>query len=873
MNEKIDDFENIEDIFPLSDIQMGMIYESLVPGTASVYYNQSIIPITDKNFDFERFKWAVSLLVEKHPMLRTGFNFEDSEEPVQVVYKKIELDIEHYDLCRHEPAAQEDYIKSCLRREREKFFDISAVKPLWRIRIFQTAENKIYFAWLNHHAIHDGWSFATFMTELNNTYLRLHTEPHFVPGQLKSTYKDFIIDQVIEKRNITTIEFWKNELADYKRFEIPGRVGVPGTAKSKKISIVEKLGSQAFENLKGIVKKYNISLRHICFAAYVYTLYMVSYENDFVVGIVTHNRPECEDGDKIIGCFLNEVPVKVSIPAELKWIDFIFMIDRKLIQLTEYNKLSLFEIARITAENIPGKNPFFDTIFNYTDFHIFNRMDRSLISEISEISENTSPLSDNTQIETNTPLDFSVDISGLPLLTVSFFDNMLTTGMGRKLCHYFINIIDRFGTEIECFASKEAIMSNEEKEKILYQFNNSEADFPPRKTIPQLFAEQVNQTPGAVALTAADPRTCPILSYAQLNKNSGCLASRLKEQGIIPDDIIGIMVERSTGMIIGILGILIAGGAYLPIEPTLPKERIDYMLKESAAKLLLTAPEIEYFSKECVFNSHHSAFITHHLNPSNLAYVIYTSGSTGKPKGVLNIHANIVRIAKNTDCLTVTPADRILQMSNYAFDGSVFDIYGALLNGAALVLTNKETTTSVELLAGIIKREQVTVFLVTTALFNILIDLEKESCKNVRKILFGGERVSVEHTRKALEYLGKEKIIHAYGPTESTVYASYYPVNEIHSDATLIPIGKPLSNTVIYINDKNKHLTYIGVKGEIYIGGQGIARGYLNNPELTADRFKRNAISQWSFVNGKFQTDNNPLNLTNDQCPMTNDYF
>ncbi|HLP59354.1 MAG TPA: condensation domain-containing protein, partial [Candidatus Deferrimicrobium sp.] len=596
MNEKIDDLDNIEDIFPLSDIQMGMIYESLIPGTASVYYNQAVIPFKDKNFDFERFKWAVSLLVDKHPMLRTGFNFEDSEEPVQVVYKKIPLDIEYHDLCRTEPSTREDYIKSCLQREREKFFDIAGSEPLWRIRIFQTTGENIYFTWINHHAIHDGWSFASFMTELNNTYLRLQTEPHFVPAQLKSTYKNFIIDQVIEKKNVKTVEFWKNELSAYKRFEIPGGVS-ESIGKSKKISIIKELGVPTLEKLVGISKKYNISLRHICFAAYVYTLYMVSYENDFVVGLVTHNRPECEDGDKIMGCFLNEVPVRLSIPAQLKWIDYIRLIDRKLIQLTGYNKLSLFEIARITGENTPGKNPFFDTIFNYTDFHIFNRMDRSLLAEIgTNGSKNISALSDSTQIETNTPLDFSVDISGVPLLTVSFFDAALTTEMVEKLCRYFMNIIQRFSADTGGVARKEDIMGCEEREKILYKFNQTTADFPRDKTIHQLFEEQVEKAPDRIALVGAGPRVCPAfsvqLTYRQLNEQSNHLAWVLQEKGVQADNIVGIQVERSLEMIIGLFGILKSGGAYLPIDPGYPQERIDYMLKDSNAKILINKSEI-----------------------------------------------------------------------------------------------------------------------------------------------------------------------------------------------------------------------------------------------------------------------------------------
>ncbi|MGD2088698.1 MAG: amino acid adenylation domain-containing protein, partial [Candidatus Aminicenantes bacterium] len=221
----------------------------------------------------------------------------------------------------------------------------------------------------------------------------------------------------------------------------------------------------------------------------------------------------------------------------------------------------------------------------------------------------------------------------------------------------------------------------------------------------------------------------------------------------------------------------------------------------------------------------------------NLAYIIFTSGTTGKPKGVMTTHYNVTRVVKNTNYIEINPLDRILQLSNYAFDGSVFDIFAAFLNDASLVLLRREEVLAAERLAGIIKRQAITVFFVTTALFNTLVDLEIECFANIRNVLFGGERVSVEHSRKALEYLGKHRIIHVYGPTETTVYATYYFIDTIDDCAGTIPIGKPIANTTAYILDKNFNLVPVGVSGEIYIGGYGLARGYLNRTELTAERF------------------------------------
>ncbi|HLP58561.1 MAG TPA: amino acid adenylation domain-containing protein, partial [Candidatus Deferrimicrobium sp.] len=335
--------------------------------------------------------------------------------------------------------------------------------------------------------------------------------------------------------------------------------------------------------------------------------------------------------------------------------------------------------------------------------------------------------------------------------------------------------------------------------------------------------------------TRTNPDHRMFITNCQLNEQAGRLAGWLIDKGVRVNDIIAMVMERSCEMITGILGILKSGGAYLPIDPSYPQERIDYMLKDSGAKIKIG----NHFP---VSNSLKIASALPHFpasNSANLAYIIYTSGSTGKPKGVLTQHFNVLRVVKNTNYIEIVPRDRLLQLSNYAFDGSVFDIYGALLNGAALLLIGNETVSAVDRLAETIRRQQITVFFVTTALFNVLVDFEMASLKNVRKILFGGERVSVEHAGKALSYLGKGKIIHVYGPTETTVYASYFFVDEIAGTAPTIPIGKPLANTMIYILDTNMNPSPIGVSGEIYIGGKGTARGYLNNPELTAEKFDR----------------------------------
>lgn len=417
----------------------------------------------------------------------------------------------------------------------------------------------------------------------------------------------------------------------------------------------------------------------------------------------------------------------------------------------------------------------------------------------------------------------------------------------ERIASHFTHLLHQLVLNVDFPVTEIDILSKEEKERILYEFNDITTTYPRDKTIPELFEESVARAPHSTALVFGDH----VSTYRRLTETSNRLAVVLRNKGLGLDTIVGIIAEHSIEMIIGILGILKAGGAYLPIDPDYPEDRVNYMLKDSSTELLVTTGNLvkesekvkkwegEIFFIEGFLDSPSPLTFSPSplLNPQSLAYVIYTSGTMGKPKGTLTTHINAIRVVKKTNYIDLNRRDRLLQLSNYAFDGSVFDIFGALLNGAALIMFRRGKILTAERVVEVIERDCVTVFFVTTAFFNTLVDLEIESLKNVRKILFGGEKISPEHSGKALEYLGKGRLIHVYGPTETTVFATYYFIEHIDETLRTVPIGKPIANTTAYILDKYLKPVPIGVTGEIYIGGEGVARGYLNNPELTAERF------------------------------------
>ncbi|WP_131809354.1 non-ribosomal peptide synthetase [Mycobacteroides immunogenum] len=341
----------------------------------------------------------------------------------------------------------------------------------------------------------------------------------------------------------------------------------------------------------------------------------------------------------------------------------------------------------------------------------------------------------------------------------------------------------------------------------------------------QLFVQCVGRHPQHVAVRLRDEA----LTYTQLHAHAESMAARLLQLGVRPGDTVALSTVRSVQMVVGIWAILRIGGTYVPIDPALPPRRIQAILRESGARVCLTAAMIRVEDDDGELSE-----LPPLGPPLAPAYVMYTSGSTGTPKGIAIAHHCVTRTVISPNYVAITPEDNVLQLVNYAFDGSVFDIFGALLNGATLVLSHHDDATNPERLASVIDEYAVTVALITTALFNAYVDIDPAIFAPLRKVLFGGERASAAHVNRALNRLGPGKLVNVYGPTEATVFTTTHTVDEPLDE---VPIGKPLPDTRLYVLDSACRPTAAGVPGELYIGGEGIGYGYWRNPRLTSQRF------------------------------------
>ncbi len=862
--------ENIADIYPMTDIEKGIAFYYLKHSGAGVYHDQFVYTLRYPDFDLPRMEKVLALMMAKHAILRTSFNMGDYDQPVNLVYKHLPLPLEYVDLSQQETTQQQEFILACKQADRKKPFNVSH-PPLWRMTFFSLAKDHILVLFIFHHAILDGWSVASLITEINNLYLKLEFEPSFQPEPLDCSYKDAVISEIVEKQRAQAVTFWKKELADYNRLDIFETVKSDVIAETMK-SIRYDLGAELLEKLKTAAKNNNTSLKNIIFAAYIYLMNILSNEADVVVGNVSNNRPVKPDGDKVLGCFLNTVPVRVLVPQGKSWREFICLIEEKMLELRHYERMPLFEIARVIGEKSKDKNPIFDTLLNYRDFHVVKDI---LIGPIKPVAEAKPILTIPRSEDTNTLFDFEVDVTrDRLLLEPKFRALVMDSRTVEKSCLYFERIILQFINHPDALMSKNAIIPDAEKLQLLYEYNRTETPYASHKTMHQLFEEQVLRTPERVAVIDKDG--IYQWTYQQLNSRANQLAHLLRKQGLTPAGLVAVMMDRSIHAVMALLGILKAGGAYVPMEPYLPDERIRKITESLAIQSILTNEaqllKVGRIVQTLPLLAH--VFCLDFLDPSaselctgkelfgpqdikreavdnlpptskseDISYIIFTSGSTGTPKGVVETHRPVINVIEWVNkTFHVGYPDKLLFVASLSFDLSVYDIFGILATGACLRVVAAEDIKNPSTLLHIIMTEAITFWDSAPAALQQLVPFFHEVATYphpsvLRLVFLSGDWIPVTMPDALRDAFTGVKVISLGGATEATVWSNYYPIDIVDPSWPSIPYGNPIQNARYYILDAHLEVCPFRVPGDLFIGGQCLALEYINDAQLSAYKF------------------------------------
>ncbi|TCK55875.1 non-ribosomal peptide synthase protein (TIGR01720 family)/amino acid adenylation domain-containing protein [Flavobacterium sp. 90] len=816
--------ENIEDIYPMSDIQKGMVILSTLNPEAGVYHDQFVFQIP--TVDLILFKKTFSKLIEKHQSLRTRFDLTSYDEEIQIVEKEVDFSIDYQNIQNLDADKQDALINEIMISERQNPFNMES-GLLWRISLFEINSTSTIFLFQFHHAILDGWSVASLNTELFRMYRELETTSEIKLEKLKSNYRDSVIEELYEKNNADMINFWKEELEDYKRLDIFKN-------QAENINLTKVYNFDFKHKLQEKCRIDGISVKTVLYAAFVYALKIINFEEDFVIGMVTNNRPVVEDGDKILGCFLNTIPVRNRLQEhnDLTWSTYFKNTEKQLNSLKSKERLTLYEISKITNEKTIEGAPFFDVLYNYVDFHIYNELQLEKDETYSQAQQQD--LNIESFETTNTAFDLNVNLSGNGLTLGYKLKRSLKSDVSVVQIHDYITQILAIYLDAPDTKLSNTTFVSETELALLKGFNATDIRYESDKTILDLFASSVQNYSAEVAVSYQDAT----LSYKDLDIRTGQLANYLVDRyGVKHNDLVGIKLERSSNMLVAILGILKSGGAYVPVDTNYPEERLEYIKSDSGYKVCIDEAFIKAFEIEK--DNYSREVIGAKVLGSNLAYAIYTSGSTGNPKGVLNDHNGLYnRLLWMRDDLKISSADVILQKTPYTFDVSVWELLMPSVTGCKLVFAQPDGHKDPAYLLDLIQDSQVSILHFVPSMLGIFLEeLDPEKCTSLKHVVCSGEAlpaVMVEEFKQKLPWV---RLHNLYGPTEAAIDVTSIDLTDVNTEESGVTIGKPVANTKIYIVDKNLSLQPVGVPGELLIEGVQVARGYLNRPELTAEKF------------------------------------
>ncbi|WP_230639896.1 non-ribosomal peptide synthetase [Bacillus velezensis] len=828
----------IQDIYPLSFMQEGMLFHSLLDHDSRAYFEQAVFTISGK-LDRERFQKSIDTVFERYDIFRTTFIHKNVAKPRQVVLKNRPSRVQFHDISHLDEKAQDKYADRFRKEDKDKGFDLQS-DPLMRVSILKKAPERYVCIWSHHHIVMDGWCFGIVMKEFLMIYQSLGDGrlPSLEPVQPYGKYIKWLMKQDRKEAEI----FWKTRLADLEQTaSLPKKSAEPNGELEQAVFTISE---EQTNELKNIAARAGATLNTVFQALWGILLHRVSRCDDAVFGSVVSGRPSDLAGvEKMVGLFINTIPVRVK-SGSFSFLELVRHLQQETLQAEAYSYYPLYDIQ---AQS-PLKQALFDHIIVFE-----NVPAQREIENVSQAGSFDFAVEDFTMEEvTNYGCSIKV-IPGNSLYIRLKFDTGIYDDVFMKNIETFLrHMVNSVISDPEIGASEIALLDACEARSMMDAFNHTEAVEPPAPTLHGLFARRAALSPHRPALRFPGG----MLTYAELDQYTDRLAVRLRQKGVRKESMVGVLAERSPEMAVSVLAVLKAGGAYVPLDPDYPEDRLRYMLEDSGACLLLAQPglSVSGFSGETLEVSLSSltseaetGAVSDEADADSLAYIIYTSGSTGTPKGVAVEHRQAAAFLSGMQGqFPLTEEDVIVLKSSFSFDASIWQLFWWTISGASVYLLpagwEKDPVRMIEAFSS----EKVTTAHFIPAMVNSFLDaLETEPAetrarlgRTLTRVFAGGEALSPLTAARFADLLPETMLIHGYGPTEATVDAAFYVCDRKQdSGRTRLPIGKPVPGARLYVLDSGGTIQPAGVAGELYIAGTGVARGYLNRPELTEERF------------------------------------
>jgi amino acid adenylation domain-containing protein len=821
---------------PLSLAQQRLWFlHQLDPGNDPYYlpfYYQLTGPL-----DVAALERGLNEIIRRHEILRTVFREKDSKV-VQSVLPPFDLALPKFDLSQLSETQADQETQHLIDADAARPFNLEQ-GPLLRAMLLKESDEEHGLSLVIHHIVMDGWSIDLFMDELIVLYgAFLANEPSPL-AELPLQYADFaswqrewITGGVLEEQ----LAYWKEQLSgDLPMLEAPTDHPRPLRMTYRGADGFFDLTQDLIERLNELGHREGSTLFMTLMAALLTLLHRYTGQEDIILGTAIAGRNHAEI-EKLIGFFINTLVLRTDLSGNPKFSELLGRVREVALGAYDHQDVPFEKLVEeLQPERDLSRHPFFQVMVNFQNAPIETPAARGL---------KITPIGVGNQTRFDLELHLWVMPEGLLGNLIYNTDLFEQSTIARMLKH-FETLLEGIAANPEARLSELPLMTNEEQEQFR-EWNQTSSDYERDQCVQQLVEMAVAREPEAVAITYGTEQ----ISYRELNTRANQLAHYLRRRGIGPDARVGVLVDRSVALIVALLGILKAGGTYVPLDGRYPAQRLRFMLEDAGVSLLLTQhgqPEVlpEGEETEVVYldqgwdqfgseSQENPGVVT---RAGDLAYVMYTSGSTGQPKGVGVTHRAINRLVRNTNYVQLEESDRVAQVSNVSFDAATFEIWGALLHGAQLVGIDQETMLSPAEFKRAIAKQHISAMFLTTALFNQIAQSLPETFAPLRYLLFGGEACDPQSVRRVLGQGKPRHLLHVYGPTESTTFTTWYEVRDVEESARTIPIGQAVSNTEIRVLDQHMQLAPVGVAGELYIGGDGLARDYLRRPELTAEKF------------------------------------
>lgn len=811
--QKNSDFNNVHKPFPLTEVQsaylMGRNNAFELGGTSTHGFIEF-----ESHLDPEKLNIALQKLIKRHPMLRTVFHNDQQ----QILESIPTYDIRILDV-KHMGKEEQEIVLNQERGRMEDHIFNPAIWPLFELTVIKVDQDTSMLLLGYDLLIVDGASVQIFIKDI----LYFYDNPQAEYKELEFTFRDYVLAYKEFKKSKyykADREYWINKLAQFppapelRLSDNPANIETPQFSRLTKV-----FNTESWNKLQDLAQRHNITPSSLLCTAYAQILSFWSNQTKLAINLTVFNRYSFHpDINKMIGDFTSVILLEVDLGKGDTILERARQVQSTLMEALEHRHYEGVEYIReISKQNKMGTKAVMPIVFTSM---LFN--ERSEEQKIEQIGKLKRGISQTSQVY----LDHQAsDIDGVLTLTWDYVDNLFDQKTIDLMFEQYTGIIERLiedGQEYE--------LTVDEDDLFIIESYNSTVEAIEPITLYGMFAEQVNKTPDHCAVKLGQES----LSYCELDRQSDCVASYLKDNGIDRGVCVGISADRTIQTIVNMLGIVKAGGAYVPIDPEFPKERREYMLLQSGCKLFLT-PDTYIDANLEIYNGQ---TIKNNNQTDDLAYIIYTSGSTGKPKGVAITHCAVTNtIIDINNKFSVTKSDRIIGLSSMCFDLSVYDIWGALSTGACLVLV--EDQRDVQNLIEVLDREQITIWNSVPAIMSMLVDnlVERYNNSSLRLVMLSGDWIPVALPDKIRTHFHSSSVISLGGATEASIWSIYYPIAEIDKAWTSIPYGYPLANQQMYILGADLNYCPIGVPGEIYIGGRGVAREYYNDEQKTALAF------------------------------------